>query len=92
MRHIEGPNKQQYNHHDELSVSGGALASIFASVSPEEDFVETFKYYVLSSTTTHPDLTIAGITNAVSRVQPGAGVLGTKVNCILKLLPTQPIR
>jgi len=70
----------------------GGLASMFASGTPEEDFVETFKYYALSTATTHPDLTIAGITNAVSRVQPGAGELGTKVNCILTLLPTQPVR
>jgi hypothetical protein len=69
----------------------GGLASMFASAAPEEDFVETFKYYALSSASTHPDLTIAGITNAVSRVHPGAaGELATKVNCILKLLPTMP--
>lgn len=63
------------------------LVSLFASVSPEEDFVETFKYYVLATASSPPDLQIPGIqTNLVSRVKPSASPLGQKVTCVQTLL------
>jgi hypothetical protein len=70
------------------------LVSLFASASPEEDFVETFKYHALASATGSLDLSIDGISNAVSRAKPSSGTgntIGAKVNCIFTvLLPTMP--
>jgi hypothetical protein len=70
------------------------LVSLFASASPEEDFVETFKYHALASATEPLDLNIDGISNAVSRVKPSSGTgttIGAKVSCIFTvLLPNMP--
>jgi hypothetical protein len=69
------------------------LVSPFALASPEEDFVETFKYYSLASAQVGIDLNITGIASkVVSRVKvpPGSGI-GDKVSCIFtKLLPGMP--
>ena len=68
------------------------LVSMFAAVAPEEDFVETFKYYVLATANQPPDLSIAGtqtIPNLVSRVitQASTSEMGKKISCERTLLP-----
>jgi hypothetical protein len=39
---------------DLASVYGGEWASMFATVSPDEDFVETYKMWVLTNAQTNP--------------------------------------
>jgi hypothetical protein len=68
------------------------LVSMFAAVGPEEDFVETFKYYVLATANQPPDLSIAGthtVPNLVSRVitQASTSEMGKKISCERTLLP-----
>jgi hypothetical protein len=59
-----------------------SLVSLFASFSPEEDVIETFKYYVLNTASSPPDLQIPNVqTNLVSRVKPSTSPLGQKVSC-----------
>jgi hypothetical protein len=69
----------------------GGLASMFAAVAPEEDFVETFKYYALASAKPSLDMTILGTQNVVSRVvnQPSAE-LAAKVGCVKTALSNMP--
>ena len=69
----------------------GGLASMFAAVAPEEDFVETFKYYALASATPSLDMTILGTQHVVSRIvnQP-SNELSAKVNCVKKALSSMP--
>jgi hypothetical protein len=69
----------------------GGLASMFASVAPEEDFVETFKYYALASATQSLDMTIAGTQNVVSRVKNHpSNELANKVSCVKTALSNTP--
>jgi hypothetical protein len=69
----------------------GGLASMFAAVGPEEDFVETFKYYALASATPQLDMTILGTQHVVSRIvnQP-SNELAAKVNCVKTALSKMP--
>ena len=68
------------------------LVSMFAAVAPEEDFVETFKYYVLATANQPPDLSVKGkqtVQNLVSRVltQAPDSEMGKKISCVRTLLP-----
>jgi hypothetical protein len=70
--------------------SSGEFVSVFAAVSPEEDFVETYKYKVLANATTPLSLTIDfrdGTTKDVIKVVKDAisaasGDLYDKINCV----------
>jgi hypothetical protein len=75
--------------------NSGELVSLVAAVSPEEDFVETYKYKVLAaaqdpSTSEKLNLTI-GIANpgkeVLGPVRRPIGDLGQKINCVNLLVP-----
>ena len=68
------------------------FVSMFAAVAPEEDFVETFKYYVLATANQPPDLSVKGkqtVQNLVSRMltQAPDTEMGRKISCVRTLLP-----
>src|SRR5262249_23148026 len=69
----------------------GEFVSLFAATSPEEDFVETYKYKILadvakaSNLTLHyPDGTSVPVLNKVVP-KPAGNHLQTKVNCVKSL-------
>jgi hypothetical protein len=64
----------------------GEFVSFFAAISPEEDFVETYRYKVISDAARNQPIIFplrGGEVNVLERM--GSGRLADKVNC-LKLL------
>jgi hypothetical protein len=73
--------------------SSGEFVSLFAAVSPEEDFAETYKYKVLAAAqdpNTFEALDLAIATNprrdVLGAVRNPAADLGRKINCINLLI------
>jgi hypothetical protein len=59
------------------------FVSLFAAVSPEEDFVETYKYMVLADVTALKlKIDLAGAPDVLDKVRNATGNLKNKINCV----------
>ena len=59
------------------------FVSLFAAVSPEEDFVETYKYMVLADVTALKlKIDLAGAPDVLGKVRNATGNLKNKIDCV----------
>src|SRR5262249_34993709 len=92
--YLNDPSSPDYNSADAAisSLLDGEFVSLFAALSPEEDFVETYKYKILADVahSSNLQLHIPGVSSPVpvlDKVTNAAGNLQSKISCVTSLTP-----